>query len=44
MLKYTKAGGEANLAMIVRHDDAKQQGPIMISMKKDRKKIFFFEL
>ncbi|CAK6696976.1 hypothetical protein WH5701_02234 [Synechococcus sp. WH 5701] len=35
MLEYTKAGGEANLAMIVRHDDARQQGSIVISMKID---------
>ena len=40
---YTKAGGEVNVAMIVRRDDTKQQGSIVISMTNDWIQIFSFE-
>src|SRR5208283_662941 len=43
MLEYTKAGDGARLSMIVLHDDAKQDGWFVISMKDDWKRIFAFE-
>jgi hypothetical protein len=43
MLEYRRAEGGARLSMLVLHDEPKKQRRVVVSMKRDWKKVFAFD-